>query len=107
MAPYVTEIVQGETLFLELAVRDETGNPVSVIGTTLSIVTSDPIVDAQVVGLIGEPATNSIKIRGDGSDTTNWPPGQFTLQAWLNWGGAADVEDEIIFEAQVAVRRKS
>jgi hypothetical protein len=107
MAPYVIEIVQGETLFIELAIKDEDGGAVDLGPATLSIVTSDGITDAQVIGTKGSPSSNSIKIRGDGSDTTNWPPGQFTLQAWLDWGAAADVEHEIIFEAQVAVRRKS
>ena len=98
---YVIEITQGETLFLELNVRDEVGDAVDLTPAVKSVQVQDPLV-ADSFTLTGTGST--LKLRADGIDTGFFPAGQYNIQIWLDWGSSADIEHEIIFEFYVKVR---
>lgn len=105
MNPYVIDIVQGETFFVELSIKDEFGNPVNITPAAKSLEVGSPIVEADFVISAGDEVS-LMEIRADGTETADWPVGKYPLQVWLDWGSLADIEHEVIFEAIISVRSK-
>lgn len=103
---FVIEIKQGETLFRELAIKDETGLPVDISATAKSIEVGDPLLETSFTVTTGSE-TNIIEVRVSGFETELWPVGKYPLQVWLDWGVESGIRHEVIFEAIIAVRSKA
>lgn len=103
MSVYVMEVYQGATLFREINVRDEGGSPVDMSTATISVDVSEDLDAADFTAVIGSE-NHTIELRADGNKTRDWPVGEHIVQIWLDWGAAADVEDEVIFQGIISVK---
>lgn len=102
-APYVIEIVQGETLFRELRVQDTDGVSVDLSSATKSV-TMEAGISAGDFTIVDGTATGYLELRADDTETLSWALGFRKGRVWLDWGVSADVEKEILIEFKVKVR---
>jgi len=103
LSTYVIELVQGATLFREIAVLDSDRVEVDVSAATKSVQIGTGIVEGNFTVVQGSE-NHLIEIRADGTNTALWPVGSYALRVWLDWGASADIEDEVIFSATIVVR---
>lgn len=105
LQPYVIEVVQGATLFREIAILDSDREPVDVSSTIKTIQISPGILESDFSITQGS-SDHVINIRADGDETVDWPVGNFKFRVWLDWGVGAGlgVEDEAIFSGVIVVR---
>lgn len=100
--PYIRSIVQGETFFEEIIIKDSDGDPIDLSSVTKSIQCSGDLDEADF-SLSDGSDTGSIEIRADRTNTENWDVGVFSVRIWLDWGASADIEHEIIHEIQLHI----
>lgn len=103
VSSYVIEVVQGETFFVLLRVLDSDRVAVDLSSATKSVTVADGITDADITVSAGDN-TGELEVRAPGTETVDWPEGTYRAYVWLDWGGAADIEDEIIADFQIVVR---
>ena len=93
--PFVVPVVQGATMFREIAVLDSDRVAVDVSSTAKTIQIGEGINEVDVTVSQGD-SDELIEIRADRDETLNWPIGDYPFRIWLDWGAAADIEDEVI-----------
>lgn len=102
----VFELYRGETLFIELEFFDDEDNALDLSAAN-PVAKASPAIDvSNILFDVTAAASGTITARFDGAYTADFPQGDHELQIWMEYQPGEDIEDEVVLDAIVHVKKR-